>query len=237
MSEPYDQYDESNPNAIPFPSGSTSGYSTRSTSISATPGYLTPQSRTPSYAALNDDAVSIKSSDYLMDMVPDSMTLKDGASISTAKRKEFILPETDERSPYFVGVPVPVIAASAVVDNGDKSLEKSTRSKTVIGDTEGYDGQFVREYPTDMLIDRFYKWKKILKSIIAYLREVAYAQEQFARINNQLRNSVKFPFLTDLTEGSNKIIDPLSQAPKKNAPTTMAQKRKTKRRGTKRTKR
>ncbi|CAG59428.1 ASK10 [Nakaseomyces glabratus] len=228
MSEPYDQYDESNPNAIPFPSGSTSGYSTRSTSISATPGYLTPQSRTPSYAALNDDAVSIKSSDYLMDMVPDSMTLKDGASISTAKRKEFILPETDERSPYFVGVPVPVIAASAVVDNGDKSLEKSTRSKTVIGDTEGYDGQFVREYPTDMLIDRFYKWKKILKSIIAYLREVAYAQEQFARINNQLRNSVKFPFLTDLTEGSNKIIDPLSQAPKKNAPTTMAQKRKQK---------
>ena len=48
------------------------------------------------------------------------------------------------------------------------------------------------EYPTTIIVDRFYKWKKILKALIAYFREIALAQEQFARINNNLRNSVKF---------------------------------------------
>lgn len=222
--EEYDSY----PEAIPFPEGS-SGMNSRSVSAtqSGSSGHLTPQSRTPSNM-VDSDAVSIKSSEYLMDMIPENITLKDGATITSAKRKEFILPATDERSPYFVSVPIPVISQSAVAEKGEKGLEKSSRSKTVIGDTEGYDGQFVREYPTDMLIDRFYKWKKILKSLIVYLREVAYAQEQFARINNQLRNSVKFPFLTDLSEGSNKIVDPLGQAPKKKEQMTMAQKRKQK---------
>ncbi|KAL3230719.1 Activator of SKN7 protein 10 [Nakaseomyces bracarensis] len=226
--EEYDSY----PEAIPFPDGSQSGFNSRSVSAtqsaSGSAGHLTPQSKTPSNMGVNDDAASIKSSDYLMDMIPENITLKDGATITSAKRKEFILPATDDRSPYFVSVPIPVISQSAVADKGEKGLEKSSRSKTVIGDTEGYDGQFVREYPTDMLIDRFYKWKKILKSLIVYLREVAYAQEQFARINNQLRNSVKFPFLTDLSEGSNKIVDPLGQAPKKKEALTMAQKRKQK---------
>lgn len=217
--EEYDSY----PEAIPFPEG-RSGLSSRSVSATSVSGLLTPSR--PSNT--NDDVASIRSSEYLMDMIPENITLKDGATITSAKRKEFVLPATDERSPYFVSVPIPVIAQSAVAEKGDKGLEKSSRSKTVIGDTEGYDGQFVREYPTDMLIDRFYKWKKILKSLIAYLREVAYAQEQFARINNQLRNSVKFPFLTDLSDGSNKIVDPLGQAPKKKEQLTLAQKRKMK---------
>lgn len=44
--------------------------------------------------------------------------------------------------------------------------------------------------------------------MIAYFREAAYSQEQVARINYQLKNAVKFAFLTDLEEGTNKLVDP-----------------------------
>ena len=115
---------------------------------------------------------------YLMDILPDSMTINESVSSTVANNqaKEFILPESDERSPYFINVPIP------------KAQPASTETKKPLsGDTETVDGQFVKEYPTDILVDRFYKWKKILKGLIIYLREVAYAQEQFARINYQLK--------------------------------------------------
>ncbi|KAL6929303.1 hypothetical protein ACO0SA_000691 [Hanseniaspora valbyensis] len=48
------------------------------------------------------------------------------------------------------------------------------------------------EYPTTIIVDRFIKWKKILKALISYYREVAMAQEQFARINNNIKSSMKF---------------------------------------------
>lgn len=57
-----------------------------------------------------------------------------------------------------------------------------------------------------------------MKCLIAYLREAAYSQEQIARINYQLKNAVKFAFLTDLEEGSNKLVDPtVSKLPTKKA--------------------
>ena len=48
------------------------------------------------------------------------------------------------------------------------------------------------EYPTTIIVDRFIKWKKILKALISYLREVSMAQEQFARINNNIKANMKF---------------------------------------------
>ena len=188
-----------------------------------TPG-STQQILTPSYSmaasTLNTDNASIHSSgsQYLMDMIPDSLTLKDNATYSHINTKDFILPKTDVRSPYYIAVPIPNPLATAALNN--TSLPED-------GPKEGADddGYFVREFPTDILIDRFYKWKKILKSIIAYLREVAYAQEQFARVNHQIKGSIKFPFLTDIQDGSNKIVDPLftPKLTKKQQPLTLAQ--------------
>ncbi|KAG0667747.1 hypothetical protein C6P45_005423 [Maudiozyma exigua] len=179
---------------------------------------------TPSYSiagsTLNTDNASIHSSgsQYLMDMIPDSLTLKDNATYSHINTKDFILPKTDVRSPYYIAVPIPNPLATAALNN--TSLPEDGPKDGA--DDEGY---FVREFPTDILIDRFYKWKKILKSIIAYLREVAYAQEQFARVNHQIKGSIKFPFLTDIQDGSNKIVDPLftPKLAKKQQPLTLAQ--------------
>ncbi|CAI4062421.1 hypothetical protein SKDZ_07G3430 [Saccharomyces kudriavzevii ZP591] len=164
---------------------------------------LTPMGNRPT----GDDASSIhsKSSQYLMDILPDSMTLNESVSptVANSQAKEFILPETDERSPYFINVPIPKAQPTST----------SETKKPLSGD-EAIDGQFVKEYPTDILVDRFYKWKKILKGLIIYLREVAYSQEQFARINYQLKGSVKFPFLTDIDETTNTITDPFTAAPR-----------------------
>ncbi|EJS43679.1 ask10p [Saccharomyces arboricola H-6] len=168
---------------------------------------LTPMGNRSAAGGGGDDASSIhsKSSQYLMDILPDSMTLNESVSSTVANNqaKEFILPETDERSPYFINVPIPKAQPAST----------SESKKTLSGD-ETVDGQFVKEYPTDILVDRFYKWKKILKGLIIYLREVAYAQEQFARINYQLKGSVKFPFLTDIDETTNTITDPFTAAPR-----------------------
>ncbi|CAI4504385.1 CCT_1a_G0021150.mRNA.1.CDS.1 [Saccharomyces cerevisiae] len=168
---------------------------------------LTPMGNRPSGGGGGDDASSIhsKSSQYLMDILPDSMTLNESVSSTVANNqaKEFILPETDERSPYFINVPIPKAQPTS-----------TTETKKPLAGDEAIDGQFVKEYPTDILVDRFYKWKKILKGLVIYLREVAYAQEQFARINYQLKGSVKFPFLTDIDETTNTITDPFTTAPR-----------------------
>lgn len=187
------------------------------------------------------DCNSVHSGDsqYLMEMGPDSNTPAEytlapstisgisAAAISPSPfSKDSVLPKTDPKSPYYVNVPVPK-ALPTEASSGSSSAGVSTGSgaTAVAGDSESNDGQYVREYPTDILVDRFYKWRKILKGLIAYLKEVAYAQEQFARINYQLKSSVKFPFLTDLEEGTNKLVDPLSSngPARKQQPLTLAQ--------------
>lgn len=176
----------------------------------------------------DNDCSSIHSNDsYLMELLPGSMAGAGNvgsetcsgislAAVSSPKgNKDHILPKRDPRSPYYVNVPVP------------KALSLDAAEPSAAADGDSGEGRFVREYPTDVLVDRFYKWRKILKGLISYLREVAYAQEQFGRINFQLKSSVKFPFLTDLEEGTNKLIDPLSyKGPtKKQQPVTLAQKK------------
>ncbi|SCV00991.1 LANO_0F09604g1_1 [Lachancea nothofagi CBS 11611] len=135
-----------------------------------------------------DDASSLFSTDsgYLMDLA------------DASDDSETILPKTDFHSPYFVNVPTP----SQLGPEGSESGQDLTTG-------------YVREYPTDILLDRFSKWRKILKGLANYLREVAYAQERFARINYGLRSNVKFSFLTDLEESTNRIIDPFQQRAKK----------------------
>lgn len=176
-----------------------------------------------------DDVRSVQSSQYLNDVLPETLTINNlpqgngfannaNANANTnananANVKELILPANDPRSPYFVSVPVP---------NPMVKPQKSYQEKNTDDQLEEY---FVREYPTDILIDRFYKWKKILKGLIVYLREVSFAQEQFARINLQLKSSVKFPFLTNLEDDTNRLVDPFttSKPIKKQQPKTMAQ--------------
>ncbi|CAI7334052.1 CGH_1_collapsed_G0015230.mRNA.1.CDS.1 [Saccharomyces cerevisiae] len=169
----------------------------------ATPGSTRSSSRNlelpknyRSFGGSSDELASMYSADsqYLMDMIPDSLTLKnepasgntqmngpDGKENKDIKLDEYILPKTDPRA-----------------DPSDLDVENIYETS----------GEFVREYPTDILIDRFHKWKKILKSLIAYFREAAYSQEQIARINYQMKNAVKFAFLTDLEDETNKLVDP-----------------------------
>lgn len=136
-----------------------------------------------------------------------------------------LLGKNDERSPLYVDVPIP----KALPKQEQQDLQNRDGSAATKGDIELEENQqYVREYPTDIMADRFHKWKKILKALIAYLREVAYAQEQFGRINNQLKTAVKFSFLTDIQEGSNKLVEPMTTiAPiKRQQPMTLAEKQK-----------
>ncbi|CAR27259.1 ZYRO0C12606p [Zygosaccharomyces rouxii] len=162
-----------------------------------------------------DDSNSERSSQYFMDLGnnasgdPTKFNLSPGTS-------DQIPPKDDAKSPYHVGVPVP------------SGMPVDTFAEVALGGAmEELEGKYVREFPTDVLVDRFKKWRKILKGIANYLREVAFAQEQFARINYQLKSSVKFPFLTDLEEGSNRIMDPFDPkvTPKRQQPLTVAQQR------------
>lgn len=213
------------PGSRPSSEGNTPGTTTPGSSLPLTPAYSA-MSGTPAYSGVSSslngggDSNSIHSSgsQYLMDMIPDELTLKDNATYSHINTRDFILPKTDVRSPYYVAVPVPNPLATA-------ALIGSTLPEDGPGAQGTDDEAFVREFPTDILIDRFYKWKKILKSLIVYLREVAYAQEQFARINHQIKGSIKFPFLTDIQEDTNKIVDPLlgNKLTKKQQPLTLAQ--------------
>lgn len=176
----------------------------------------------------NASAVSSDDSNYLLDL-------------SDETEYEDILPKSNYHSPYYVNVPTPKNAIMAGTAGAGSRAASSAGEGAGSGAGAGagsgagsggkangvnssaaegldlYDdgtASFVREYPTDILADRFHKWRKILKALLIYLREVAYSQEQFARINYSLKNSVKFSFLTDLEESTNKIVDPL----KKNLP-------------------
>ncbi|CCF60513.1 hypothetical protein KAFR_0K01590 [Kazachstania africana CBS 2517] len=187
---------------------------------SSTPSQLKPNYNRTSSRGMGDDASSIHSSNsqYLMDALPDNLTLKDNVTYSHINTKDYILPKTDEKSPYYVGVPIPnPLPSPGIANESTPSVDASTAPSE--GESEAY---LVREYPTDILADRFYKWRKILKALIAYLREVAYAQEQFARVNHHLKSSVKFSFLTDIQDGSNKLYDPLLST-KNQQPLTRAQ--------------
>lgn len=168
-----------------------------------------------SHGGMAADAESIDSTDsnYLLDLADET-------------EYEDILPQSNYHSPYYVNVPTPKNSplggmprnAAGLGSGGGLGSEAS----------ELYDDDsaaFVREYPTDILADRFHKWRKILKALVIYLREVAYSQEQFARINFSLKNSVKFSFLSDLEEGTNKVFDPLTKTlPQKKAQTAMPKK-------------
>ncbi|CAL9732430.1 activator of SKN7 protein 10 [Monosporozyma unispora] len=196
----------------------------------------------------HDDLRSIHSSQYLMDILPDNVSVVQNTihpsmvtspsmiSNTTAPtgypstanfnaggnnsivNNNYILPKSDERSPYYVSVPIP---------NPNAKGQKSISGKKPLEGGDDNEEYFVREYPTDILMDRFHKWKKILKGLIGYLREVAYSQEQFARINTQLKSSVKFHFLTDIEEGTNRLVDPFTTTKpmKKQQPKTLAQKK------------
>lgn len=121
-------------------------------------------------------------------------------------------------SPYYVPVPVPenIVESSSPVSN-------TGREQYVNG---YHHSQFVKEYPTVLLADRFKKWSKIVKFLIAYLQEAAYTEEQIARMHLRLKKKVNFTFLTDLDE-HNKIIDPYKHnvPTKREQPVTPAEKK------------
>ncbi|CCD22627.1 Rgc1p NDAI_0A04710 [Naumovozyma dairenensis CBS 421] len=144
-------------------------------------------------------------------------------AFKTGNEKVF---EEDITSPFYVDVPIPNQEKPSSRKGSAVGLENET--KDYFGDSLQDETHFVREYPTDILIDRFHKCKKIMKSLILYLKEVAFAQEQISRINIQLKGSIKFPFLTDLEEGSNKLVDPLllTSPIKKPQPVPLVQQRK-----------
>lgn len=205
----------------------------------ATPGSTRSSSRNlelpknyRSFGGSSDELASMYSADsqYLMDMIPDSLTLKnepasgntqmngpDGKENKDIKLDEYILPKTDPRSPYYINMPIPKkLPKSEGKARAKQKVNRADPSDLDVENIYETSGEFVREYPTDILIDRFHKWKKILKSLIAYFREAAYSQEQIARINYQMKNAVKFAFLTDLEDETNKLVDPsISKLPTK----------------------
>lgn len=87
-----------------------------------------------------DDSLSIHSNDsnYLMELS------------DASEYDETILPKTNYHSPYYVNVPTPKHSPLTVASDANSELTSD----------------FVREYPTDILVDRFTKWRKILKGLI-----------------------------------------------------------------------
>lgn len=122
-------------------------------------------------------------------------------------------------SPYFIPVPVP----ENITDSNSPVANMSTREQYVNG---YHHSQFVKEYPTVLLADRFKKWSKIVKFLIDYLLEAAHTEEQIARMHLRLRKKVNFTFLTDLDE-HNKIMDPYQHTlpAKRQQPVTPAEKK------------
>lgn len=159
-----------------------------------------------------EDEISYQSSEshFLADMVQDNMTLQDSQFSFMPKQtthigdKDYILPRSNRNSPFHTSVPIP---KQVKLDTSQYTEEPEGYTEEDIYDN---DNLFVKEYPTVLLADRFYKWKKILKALIIYLKQVAYSQEEFARINTQLKDSVKFKFLTNLDEKNNAFVDPLT---------------------------
>lgn len=122
-------------------------------------------------------------------------------------------------SPYYVPVPVP----ENLTDSSSPVASMSTRDQYVNG---YHHSQFVKEYPTVLLADRFKKWSKIVKFLINYLIEAAHTEEQIARMHMRLRKKVNFTFLTDLDD-HNKIADPYQNTvpTKRQQPVTPAEKK------------
>ncbi|XBW34500.1 hypothetical protein QEN19_000045 [Hanseniaspora menglaensis] len=130
-----------------------------------------------------------------------------------------ILPKTSFNSPFYIAVPTPpgtnanldiygkqskASAATVTTTTSHMHLTSNLSSanlseaeKALIGDNPEENTTLTtksssNEYPTTIIVDRFIKWKKILKALISYYREIALAQEQFARINNNIKSNMKF---------------------------------------------
>ncbi|XDT38877.1 Hypothetical protein J6898_00384 [Nakaseomyces glabratus] len=121
-----------------------------------------------------------------------------------------VVSRTEVNSPYYLPVPVP----EAVTDSANP-VSSSAKEQYLNG---YHHSQYVKEYPTVLLADRFKKWNKILKYLISYLREAAYVEEHIARLHVKLKKKVTFPFLTDLDD-HNQLVDPYQ----KNLPTKRTQ--------------
>ncbi|CCE62932.1 hypothetical protein TPHA_0D02960 [Tetrapisispora phaffii CBS 4417] len=167
------------------------------------------------------------------DLATESMSLNTSALIDkmnytnnavSKENKDYILPRSHRSSPFYTTVPIP---KPVKISENDSVSGSEGYAEDEIYDESNH---FVKEYPTVLLADRFYKWGKILKALCFYLKEVAYSQEEFARINTQLKDSVKFKFLTDLDETTNSFVDPLTtkQLTKKQQPITLAEQKKLK---------
>lgn len=79
-------------------------------------------------------------------------------------------------------------ALPSLGSDGDKSVYGSYVDENTTLTTTSLSN----EYPTTIIVDRFIKWKRILKALISYYREISMAQEQFARINNNIKANMKF---------------------------------------------
>ncbi|KAL2709269.1 Protein ASK10 [Kluyveromyces marxianus] len=151
--------------------------------------------------------------------VPETWSIDSGDSnylLDLADETEYedILPKTHFNSPYYINVPTPKHSTLSGQAGGSSVGVSPAAGVNASDGLDLYDdgtASFVREYPTDILADRFHKWRKILKGLVVYLREVAYSQEQYARINYSLKNAVKFSFLSDLDENTSKVFDPLTK--------------------------
>ncbi|CEP22690.1 unnamed protein product [Cyberlindnera jadinii] len=58
--------------------------------------------------------------------------------------------------------------------------------------------------PTEILSKRFELWRQIIKSLIGYLKGVSIANTQFSIINNNLVDTIHFPFFTSLQKTTKK---------------------------------
>ncbi|CCE63033.1 hypothetical protein TPHA_0D03990 [Tetrapisispora phaffii CBS 4417] len=125
---------------------------------------------------------------------------------------------------YHSSVPAPVqYTENNVANNQAKTVHVDAIEQL---DEENAQAQLVHEYPTDLLIDRFTKYRNIIKALIVYFSEIAYTQEQLGRINQKIIDkSIKFDVLNDIDANSNKLMDPLvSKIPKKlQQPSTLMQ--------------
>jgi hypothetical protein len=74
--------------------------------------------------------------------------------------------------------------------------------------------------PTEVLSRRFELWRQIIKSLIQYFKSTSVANNQFSMINNNVVDTVNFPFFTSLKKTAQRgdvhdIKDPLPENLKK----------------------
>lgn len=69
--------------------------------------------------------------------------------------------------------------------------------------------------PTDILSKRFELWRQIIKSLINYFKSIAIANQQYSKINDNLIQTINFPFFTNIfpkvggvAMENNKIFEP-----------------------------